>query len=92
MMKRQHFKAILSTLLILIFLFMVITGALLYFGKTGVIWGVSRFVLREAHFWVAVSLCVFIPVHLIFNLRLYKSELRSLRGGQKDDGDGSRKD
>ena len=81
MKKQPLIKAILSTLLILIFLFMVFTGALLYFGKTGVVLGISRYVLREAHFWVAVSMCVLIPVHLIVNMRLYRSELRALFGG-----------
>jgi len=82
-MKTQPLKAILSTLLILVFLFMLVTGALLYFGKTGVVWGISRYALREAHFWVAVSMCMLIPAHLLLNLRLYKSELRTLRGGEK---------
>ena len=76
-MKKLSVKAILSTLLILIFIILAFSGALLYFGKTGVVLGVSRHTLREAHFWVAVSMCVFIPVHLILNLKVYISELRA---------------
>ena len=77
-MRKLSVKAILSTLLILLFLFMAFTGALLYFGKTGMVLGFSRHALREAHFWVAVSMCVFIPVHLILNMRIYLTELRAV--------------
>jgi len=80
MMKKRSFKAVLSTLLIVLFLLLAFTGALLYFGKTGVVWGFSRHILREAHFWVAISMCVLIPVHLILNFRLFKSELKALSG------------
>ena len=79
-MKKLSFKAILSSLLILAFLFMASTGALLYFGKTGMVLGISRYLLREAHFWVAVSICVLIVVHFCLNLRVYLAELRALFG------------
>jgi len=83
-MKKQSIKAILSTLLILIFLVLVFTGTLLYFGRTGVVLGFSRYILREAHFWIAASMCVLIPVHLILNLRIYKAELRTMRRRGKE--------
>ena len=79
-MKKLSIKAVLSTLLILVFLCLAFTGALLYFGKTGVVLGISRYMLREIHFWVAVTMCALIPVHLILNLRIFRAELRSLRG------------
>jgi len=82
-MKKLPVKAILSTLLIIIFICLAFSGSLLYFGKTGVILGISRYVLREVHFWVAASMCLIVPVHLFFNLRLYKAELRSLGGGKR---------
>ena len=82
-MKKLSVKAILSTLLILIFLILAFTGALLYFGRTGVVLGFSRHFLREAHFWTAVSMCVLIPVHLVLNLRIYRAELRTLRGAKR---------
>ena len=75
-MKKLRLKAVLSTLLILIFLTLAFTGALLYFGKTGVVLGFSRQMLREAHFWIAVSMCALIPIHLILNLGIYRKELR----------------
>ena len=77
-MKKLPVKAVLSTLLMLLFCYLAFSGALLYFGKTGVILGIPRYVLRETHFWAAASMCVLIPLHLILNLGLYKAELRSL--------------
>ena len=79
-MKKTSLKTAISTLLILFILSLALTGALLYFGKTGMIWGISRNVLREIHFWVAVVLCVLIVMHLILNRRLY---LAGLRRGRK---------
>ena len=82
-MKRSAIKAILSILLLFIFLLLVFTGALLYFGKTGVVWGISRYVLREAHFWIAISMCVLIPVHFVLNFRILRSELQIINRGQR---------
>jgi len=81
-MKKLSVKAILSALLILVFLFMACTGTMLYFGKTGVVLGISRHLLREVHFWVAVSMCALIVLHLILNLRIFKAELRALLGAK----------
>jgi len=78
-MKIQRLKAIISTLLILCFLTLALTGALLYFGKTGVIWGISRNALRVFHFYVAIAICMLASIHLITNFRLFKSELRAFR-------------
>jgi len=83
-MKKLSVKAILSTLLIIIFLLMVFTGALLYFGRTGVMLGFSRHLLRETHFWVAVFMCLLVPVHLFLNFRTYIAELRSFSKRRKD--------
>ena len=82
-MKKNMIKGILSTILILAFLFLAFSGALLYFGKTGVVLGFSRHMLREVHFWVAASLCVLIPVHRFLNFRIYRAELRALRGAKR---------
>jgi len=81
-MNKPPIKAILSTLLILGFLFLALTGALLYFGKTGVVLGISRHDLRVIHFWTAAIICVLAAVHLCLNCRVYLSELRSLRRAQ----------
>jgi len=86
-MKRPCIKAILSSLLIILFFVMAVTGTLLYFGKTGMIWGISRRVLRETHFCLAITLCVLIVIHVVLNFRLYSAELRKLlkRGDTTDD-------
>ena len=77
---RKLLKVVLSTLLILLFLFLAFTGALLYFGKTGMVLGFARSALREAHFVAAASMFVLIPVHFLVNFRLYKAELKAVRG------------
>jgi len=79
-MKRLHVKAIISSLLLLSFLFLAISGAMLHFGKTGVVMGFARGSLRNAHTWAAVFMCILVFVHLIMNIRLYISELKSLIG------------
>ena len=86
-MKSQSIRAIISTLLIILLLCLAFTGALLHFGKTGVVLGIPRSVLRGIHFWVAVSLCVLALVHLILNIKQYKAELRSLSGVNIGEGD-----
>jgi hypothetical protein len=88
-MNKLSVKAVLSTLLILFFLFLAFSGALLYFGRTGVVWGVSRHMLRESHFGVAVSMCILAPLHLFLNLRIFRAELRTL--GKRRLREGSRK-
>ena len=77
-MKKAHLKAIVSTLLILSFLFLAFSGALLHFGKTGVVLGMPRGALRTTHFYVAVFACVLIIIHLTLNCGVYLKELRSL--------------
>jgi len=84
-MKKLSIKAILSIVLVLVFLALAFTGALLYFGKTGVVLGVSRHVLRQVHFWVAASMCTLVPVHLLLNLRTLRTELRTLRDNKRDE-------
>ena len=79
-MKRLSVKAIVSSLMLLIFVFMGISGAMLNFGKTGVVMGFSRNALRSAHAWAAVIMCVLVLVHLFLNRRLYLSGLKSLFG------------
>jgi len=86
-MKFSAVKAILSTLLLIAFLILVFSGALLYFGKTGVVWGISRYMLRGVHFCAAVLICICAPVHLFLNRKAYKAELRSCLGsGRKRNG------
>ena len=77
-MKQLSLKAILSTLLLLLFLFLGFSGALLYFGKTGMVMGITRSTLRETHAWAALLMCVLIPAHLLLNRRLYLTELKVL--------------
>ena len=88
-MKLSAVKAVLSTLLIPVFLVLVLSGALLYFGKTGVVWGMPRYMIRNAHTVAAVLMCVIVPTHFILNHRIYRAELRALQakdnGGRSED-------
>ena len=86
-MKSSAVRAILSTVLILALAALVFTGALLYFGKTGVVWGISRSALRSAHFAAAVAMCLFAAVHLFLNRRAYLAELRALSKGSGKHGE-----
>ena len=83
-MKRSHVKAIISSLLLLVFLFLATSGALLYFGKTGVVMGLARNDIRNAHTWAAASMCLLALIHLVLNRRVYFGELKSLFKRKKD--------
>jgi len=84
-MKKLSFKGVLSTILILEVVFLACTGALLFFGKTGLVWGMPRYTLRTVHFWVAVSMCVLAALHLVLNFRAYRAELRTLKNKKRPD-------
>jgi len=76
--KYPRIRAVLSTLLIIALLFLATTGSMLYFGKTGMIWGMPRQAIRETHFWAATAMCLLGILHLILNFRLYAAQLRKL--------------
>ena len=80
MMKKLPVRAVVSSILILAFLFLAASGAMLYFGKTGLVLGFARGAIRNAHAWAAVILCVLAALHMILNFRLYLSELKALIG------------
>lgn len=83
-MRISAVKAILTTMLIVAFVALAFSGALLHFGKTGVILGISRHALRNAHFVAAVLMCALAITHLVLNRRLYGAELRSLGKKNRD--------
>jgi len=79
-MKKLPVKAIISSLLLLTLLFLAVSGAMLYFGKTGMIMGITRNALRNAHTWGAALMCILCFIHLVLNRRLYFNELKSFFG------------
>ena len=87
-MKKKRLKAIISTLLILCLLYLAVTGALMYFGKTGVVMGIARNTLRGSHFWVAFTTVILSIVHLALNFRVFIAEGRAALSGQKPAGRG----
>ena len=82
-MKKLRIKAIVSILLMLSFMLLTITGAMLYYGKTGVILGVSRQALRTAHFWSAAAMLALVAAHIVLNSRLLAAEFRALFSGKR---------
>ena len=82
-MNKKILKAIISTLIILCLLYLAFTGVLMYFGKTGVVFGIPRNILRTSHFWVALSICILAAAHLALNFRVYIAELRAFFGTQQ---------
>ena len=83
-MKKSIIKAVISTLLLLTVLLLAATGALLYFGKTGLVWGISRYFLREFHFYMAIFMCVLAVVHMVLNFRQYFSALCAIMRRRRD--------
>ena len=71
-------KALLSTLLLLDFLYLTFSGLLLYFGKTGVVMGMARGALRSGHARAAFLMCALIILHFYLNRRIYFSEIKKL--------------
>ena len=77
-MNKLSVKAIISTLLIIVFLLLALSGGMLHFATTGLVWGFTRHFLREFHFWIAVAMCALVIAHFILNSRLFGSEVRSI--------------
>ena len=82
-MNKLTLRAVISSILILVVIFLAFTGSLLFFGKTGVVFGIARGALRNIHFWVAVSMCLLAAIHLFLNRKQYLAGLR--RGKRKEE-------
>ena len=80
-MNKLKIKAVISSILILAVIFLAVSGALLFFGKTGVVLGIARSTLRNIHFWVAVSMCLLAAIHLFMNRKQYLAGLRRGKRG-----------
>ena len=80
-MKRIQVKALISCVLILLLLIISISGAMLLFGKTGLIWGLSRAFLLHFHARCALLFLVLALCHLVLNFRSLALGLKSLFKG-----------
>ena len=65
-------------MLLVLLLFISITGAMLYYGKTGLIFGISRALLLRCHARCALLFLALALCHLALNFRLFTSGLRGL--------------
>ena len=70
-------RAAVSCLLMLLFVYLATSGALLYFGKTGVVMGMARSTLRETHGGAALLMCALVIVHVCLNRRLLRGEWKA---------------
>ena len=78
-MKKMRLKAALTCLLLLTLLLLSVSGAMLYFGKTGLILGFPRVFLLRLHLLCAVSFVLFGICHFALNFGLFVSEAKSFR-------------
>lgn len=83
-MRLQAVRAVLSSVLLIAFLLLVLSGAMLYFGKTGLILGFSRSAIRDCHLLAALLMTCIAPIHVWFNRHMYKHELGSLAQKHKE--------
>ena len=79
-MGRRRLNGVVSTLLAICALLLAFTGGAMHFAKTGMVLGLPRYILLGAHFYTAAVMCILIIAHFISNFRLYRAELRVLRG------------
>ncbi|MCL1805702.1 MAG: hypothetical protein FWG28_06880 [Clostridiales bacterium] len=75
-MNRPQLKALLSSLLLPLLLLVSATGAMLYFGKTGMILGFRRASLLRFHARCSLGFLFFILCHVALNFRIYLAELK----------------
>ncbi|MCL1975503.1 MAG: DUF4405 domain-containing protein [Firmicutes bacterium] len=77
-MKESSLKAIVSILLLALLVILALSGALLYFGKTGQVWGIARYALRNAHTVAALAAILVAALHLFLNRRFFLRGLSAL--------------
>ena len=77
-MTRMRIKAMASIALFLFLLVISVSGAMLYFGKTGLILGVSRALLLNIHARCSLLFAALVILHLALNFSLLKEELKKL--------------
>ena len=78
-MKHPSVKAILSSLLLLMMLYLGFSGCAMYFGRTGLILGITRHTLRQTHIIVGFVICILALIHFCLNMSLFTAEWRTLR-------------
>ena len=78
--KKSALKAVVSSLLLISFLFLAASGAALFFFKTGVILWFPRGSLRGAHALAALLTCALVIFHFLSNSRVFINEIKKLTG------------
>lgn len=78
-MSKPLFKAILSTLLLVSLVLLAVTGFAMHFNTTGLVLGLPRYIVRQAHTVCAVFMSGGIVLHFILNLKTLMAEWRQGR-------------
>ncbi len=72
------FKALISTLLIIIVILMFITGGVLYFSEYGMWLVFTRKAIKNFHVFLALIMGLCVIIHFALNFKTYAVELRKL--------------
>ena len=78
-MSKPLFKDILSTLLLVSLVLLAVTGFAMHFNTTGLVLGLPRYIVRQAHTVCAVFMSGGIVLHFILNLKTLMAEWRQGR-------------
>ena len=84
-MNRNKLRAVISTVLLICFVLVAATSAILYFNKTGMWLGIQRIVLTDIHYISGLIMLIFILVHLVINWAMYLKELKTIKKNKKDE-------
>lgn len=82
-MKKNKQRAIVSTVLLICFILVAATSAILYFNKSGIWMGIMRFTINEVHTWSGIVMMAAIIYHFILNWTMYKTELKALKKNEE---------
>lgn len=82
-MNKPLLKAILSTLLLLSFLLLAVTGFAMHFNSTGLVLGLPRYIVRSLHTVCAVVMSAAVALHFLLNLKTLLAEWKQGRRKKK---------
>ena len=82
-MNKPLLKAVLSTLLMISFLLLAVSGFAMHFNTTGLVLGLPRYLLRQLHTVCAAVMSAAVLLHLALNLKLLRAEWKQGRRNKK---------
>ena len=82
-MNKPLLKAVLSTLLMISFLLLAVTGFAMHFNSTGLVLGLPRYIVRGLHTAGAAVMSAAVVLHFLLNLRTLLAEWKQGRRKKK---------